>query len=339
MVPFATVSEVARGAAASLTMRPRGINLRAMAGRILVGTCSWADKTLVDSGWYPRGTKSPEDRLRYYAERFPIVEVDSTYYGLPAERNAELWVERTPPEFTFDVKAYALFTHHPAQVRSLPKDLREALPAALQEKRNVYLKDLPAEILDETWRRFNSALLPMDSAGKLGTVLFQFPPWFLPGSGNRDYILEAKARLGQYRLAVEFRNSLWLSDESRQERTLGFLSENEIPYVCVDEPQGFKNSVPPIVAATAPVAVLRLHGRNAEMWAQKGIGAAERFDYLYSDEELEELAPRAGGLAESAGEVHVLFNNCHGDYAVRNARRIGEMLGSDRFRTEQERLL
>ncbi len=298
-----------------------------MAGRILVGTCSWADKTLIDSGWYPREAKTAEERLRYYAEQFPIVEVDSTYYGLPAERNAALWVERTPPQFVFDVKSYALFTHHPAQVRSLPKDVREALPPPLQEKRNVYYRDVPEEIRDELWGRFASALLPLDSAGKLGTVLFQFPPWFLPGRDSRDYILEAKERLGQYAMAVEFRNNLWLS-ERNQERTLALLSENGIPYVCVDEPQGFRNSVPPIVAATAPLALVRLHGRNAEMWTKKGIGAAERFDYLYREEELGEWAQRVRRLAEEAREVHVLFNNCHRDYAVQNARQIGEMLGA-----------
>ncbi len=300
---------------------------RTMTGRILVGTCSWADKTLIDSGWYPREAKTPEERLRYYAEQFPIVEVDSTYYGLPAERNAALWVERTPPQFVFDVKSYALFTHHPAPLRSLPKDVREALPPSLQEKRNVYYRDVPPAVREELWGRFANALLPLDSAGKLGTVLFQFPPWFLPGRDGREYILEAKERLGQYAMAVEFRNNLWLS-EPNQEQTLAFLSENGVPYVCVDEPQGFRNSVPPVVAATAPVALVRLHGRNAETWTKKGIGAAERFDYLYGEEELGEWAPRVRRLSEEAREVHVLFNNCHRDYAVRNARQIGEMLGA-----------
>ena len=215
-----------------------------MTARILVGACSWADKTLVDSGWYPREAKSPEERLRYYAEQFPIVEVDSTYYGLPSERNAALWVERTPDDFTFDIKSYALFTHHPTAVRSLPKDMREALPPALQGKRNLYYRDAPPELRDELWSRFNSALLPLDSAGNLGTVLFQFPPWFLPGRDSADYILEAKVRLGQYTMAVEFRNDRWLS-ERNQERTLKLLTDNAIPYVCVDEPQGFRSSVPP----------------------------------------------------------------------------------------------
>ena len=194
-----------------------------MTARILVGTCSWADKTLVDSGWYPTAAKTPEDRLRFYAEQFPIVEVDATYYGLPSERNAALWVERTPDDFVFDVKSYALFTQHPAALRSLPKDLREALPSALQEKRNLYYRDAPPDLRDELWARFNSALLPLDSAGKLGTVLFQFPPWFHPGGDSSDYILEAKERLGQYTIAVEFRNDRWLS-ERNQERTLQLLA-------------------------------------------------------------------------------------------------------------------
>ena len=300
-----------------------------MTARSLVGTCSWADKTLVDSGWYPATAKTPEDRLRFYAQQFPIVEVDATYYALPSERNAALWVDRTPDDFVFDIKSYALFTHHPAALRSLPKDLREALPSALQEKRNLYYRDAPPDLRDELWARFNSALLPLDSAGKLGTVLFQFPPWFLPGRDSSDYILEAKERLGQYTIAVEFRNNLWLSQRN-QERTLKLLADNAISYVCVDEPQGFRSSVLSVVVATAPVALVRMHGRNHETWEKKGIGAAERFDYLYSEEELEEWLPRVRQLAEGAREVHVLMNNCHNDFAVRNARQLADRLGAAR---------
>jgi len=309
-----------------------------MSARILVGTCSWADKTLADSGWYPATAKTPEDRLRFYAEQFPIVEVDATYYGLPSERNAALWVERTPDDFVFDVKSYALFTHHPAALRSLPKDLREALPPALQEKRNLYYRDAPPDLRDELWARFTSALLPLDSAGKLGTVLFQFPPWFLPGRDSSDYILEAKERLGQYTIAVEFRNNLWLSQRN-QERTLKLLADNAISYVCVDEPQGFRSSVPSVVAATAPVALVRMHGRNYETWEKKGIGAAERFDYLYGEEELEEWLPRVRQLAQGAREVHVLMNNCHNDFAVRNARQLADRLGAARPGPAQSPLL
>jgi uncharacterized protein YecE (DUF72 family) len=298
-----------------------------MAGRILVGSCSWADKTLIDSGWYPPAAKSPEERLRFYAERFPIVEVDSTYYAIPDERNPRAWVERTPLEFTFDIKAYAPFTGHAAAVKALGKDLRESLPPEVQEKANFYAKDLPPEVLDEVWRRFNETLLPLESAGKLGTVLFQFPPWFGPRRDNREMILGARERLGQYRMAVEFRNAMWMAEERDRERTLKFLADNGITYVCVDEPQGFKSSVPPVTAVTAPVAVLRMHGKNAEMWTKRVKTAAERFDYLYSPEELREWVPRVRDLASDSREVHVLMNNCHRDYSVRNAKDIGEMLG------------
>ncbi len=298
----------------------------AMAARIRVGTCSWADKTLLDSGWYPAQAKTPEERLRYYAQQFDIVEVDSTYYGLLSERNAALWVERTPADFVFDVKAFALFTMHPAEVRSLPRDLREALPAEAQKKARLYYRDVPQEIRAELWQRFTEALLPLDSAGKLGVVLFQFPPWFLPGREARQHILEARERLPQYTLAVEFRNHLWLADDSR-DRTLRFLRENTIPLVCVDEPQGFRSSVPPIAEATAAVSVVRFHGRNYDTWEGKAPSAAERFDYLYSEEELKEWVPPLRRLALETREVHVLMNNCQRDYAVRNARQIASLLG------------
>jgi len=323
-----------------------------MGGRILVGSCSWADKTLIDSGWYPpAAAKSPEERLRYYADHFPIVEVDSTYYAIPHARNAELWVERTPDEFTFDVKAYALFTRHGAAVQAFPNDLKEALPDDLRQKRNVYMKDLSPGMGDELWRRFNETLLPLDSSGKLGTVLFQYPPWFGPRADNREAILEAKERLGQYRMAVEFRNAAWMAQPEDQERTLRFLTDNGIPYVCVDEPQGFKSSVPPVAAVThPPVALLRMHGHNRDTWTARSKTAAERFDYLYSEDELRVWVPRIERLAEGAAEVHVLMNNCHRDYSVRNARQIGEMLGviehepqppepEDAPKSAQERLL
>jgi uncharacterized protein YecE (DUF72 family) len=312
-----------------------------MPPNILVGSCSWADKTLLDAKWYPPDAKSPEDRLRYYSEQFPIVEVDSTYYAIPAERNGELWAERTPSDFTFDVKSYAMFTLHGAAVKMLPKEVKQELPDELLAKKNVYLKDLPPEIADDLWRRFTDVLLPLDSAGKLGVVLFQFPPWFGPRRENRDYILEAKEKLGQYQMAVEFRNRAWMEDVSDQERSLKFLADNNISYVCVDEPQGFKTSVPPVIAATAPVALLRMHGHNTGTWTKKVATAAERFDYLYSEEELRSWLPRIEQLADEAREVHVLMNNCHRDYSVRNAREIGDMLrlpvGDHRGQTMEER--
>ncbi len=297
-----------------------------MTARILVGTCSWADKSLVDSGrFYPAKLKTAEERLRFYADQFPLVEVDSSYYGLPSERNSALWVERTPSHFTFDVKAFRLLTRHPTPPRSLPKDLRESLPGALAEKANLYPKDLPQTVTDAVWERFASALLPLDSAGKLGVIVFQFPPWFLPGPDSREYVLEAQERLPQYRIAVEFRNERWLS-ERNAERTLRFLSDHKLPFVCVDEPQGYPNSVPPVAEATADVALVRFHGRNSATWAKRGLSPAERFDWLYREEELREWVPRVERLAESAREVHLLMNNCREDKAVVGARQLQLLL-------------
>lgn len=299
-----------------------------MTARILVGTCSWTDRSLVESGrFYPAEAKSPEERLRFYAEQFPIVEVDSTYYGLPSERNSALWVERTPESFVFDVKAYSFFTQHPTRVDSLPKDLRREVASVVGEKKNLYYRDAPAEVREELWQRFTSALLPLDSAGKLGIVLFQFPPWFMPGAESKEHIMEAQERLGQYRLAVEFRNNRWLSEQNR-ERSLRFLSERRIPFVCVDEPQGLPSSVPPLAEATAETALVRFHGRNREAWAKKGASVAERFDYLYSEDELREWQEPIRTLSRDTEEVHVLMNNCVQDKAVRNARQIAMMLNA-----------
>ncbi len=297
-----------------------------MTARILTGTCSWADKTLVDSGrFYPPAAKSAEARLHYYAEQFPLVEVDSSYYGLPSESNAGLWVERTPDNFTFDVKAFRMLTQHPTPPSALPKDIRGALPRAIADKKNLYPRDLPAAAVDEVWSRFASALLPLDSAGKLGAIVFQFPPWFLPGRESKDYITEAKERLPQYRIAIEFRNATWLS-EKNTDRTLDFLRERKLPLVCVDEPQGFPTSVPPIAEATADIALVRFHGRNTTTWAKRNIPASERFDYLYSEDELREWVPRIEHLAAETREVHLLMNNCRDDKAVVGARQLRALL-------------
>ena len=271
---------------------------------LFLGTCSWTDKSLVDSGlFYPPSVKTPEERLRFYASQFPVVEVDSSYYGMPSERNSALWVERTPDPFLFHFKAFSPFTHHPTPPRALPKDMREALPQALQQRRSLYLRDLSGELIVELWARFESALLPLDSAGKLGLVLLQFPRWFLPGSDSLGHIQECRRRLPQYRLAVEFRNASWLSDRNR-ERALRFLEEHRLAFVAVDEPQGFQSSVPPVAVATSDVAYVRFHGRNADTWEKRGATASDRFDYYYTDRELQEWVPRVRSLQAQAREVH-----------------------------------
>ncbi|HLF69618.1 MAG TPA: DUF72 domain-containing protein, partial [Actinomycetota bacterium] len=174
--------------------------------KILIGTASWTDKSLLQSGFYPKGADSAEERLRFYSERFPIVEVDSTYYFPPTDRNAALWAERTPGHFTFHIKAYSLFTQHPTRTASLFGDIREALRPQVADRPRLYAKDLPQEAIDQMWTRFADALMPLHSSGKLGLVHFQFPQWFTPNSKNRDYILECKQRLHDYRMGVEFRN-------------------------------------------------------------------------------------------------------------------------------------
>ncbi|MBL7119441.1 MAG: DUF72 domain-containing protein [Dehalococcoidia bacterium] len=293
---------------------------------ILIGTCSWTDPTLIQSGrFYPEWAKSAESRLKFYASQFPLVEVDSSYYALPGEKTSRLWVERTPERFTFDVKAFRLFTQHPTPAVALPKDIREALPASAREKARLYQRDMPADMTDELWSRFESALLPLDSAGKLGVVLFQFPPWFYPGDEQRHYILSCQERLPQYRIAVEFRHNSWVNDKNR-ERTMSFLRDNDLPFVCVDEPQGFESSVPPLAEATSDIGLVRFHGRNRDTWEKPGIGPAERFNYLYGEEELGEWVPRIKELAGKTRQLHVLFNNCYQDKAVVNARQVGYML-------------
>jgi uncharacterized protein YecE (DUF72 family) len=290
-------------------------------GEIRVGTAGWTDKTLIDSGWYPEDASNPEKRLRYYATQFPLVEVDSAYYALPAERTAEAWADRTPAHFTFNVKAFSLFTQHPTPVRALPTDLREEAGKAGKER--VYLKDVDPKLTDEAWSRFLAALEPLRSAGKLGAILLQFPPWFPIGRANKQYILDCAERAAPDRVCVEFRNRTWMTEDNQKE-TLDFLSAHRLPYVCVDEPQGYPNSIPPVLAATSDLAVVRLHG-HSEHWDAKTV--QERFNYRYSDKELKTWAGNVEQLAADADETHVVFNNCYRDYAHVNAQRLEGLLG------------
>jgi uncharacterized protein YecE (DUF72 family) len=291
-------------------------------GHIRVGTAGWTDKTLIDSGWYPPDASNPEKRLRYYAEQFPLVEVDSAYYALPAEQTATAWAERTPAGFTFNVKAFSLFTQHPTPVRALPSDLREA--AAKTGKDRVYLKDVDPEVTGQAWDRFLAALEPLRQAGKLGAILLQFPPWFPISRANKEYIVACAERAAPRRVCVEFRNHTWMTSDNQQE-TLDFLSAHDLPYVCVDMPQGFSNSIPPVLAATSDLAVVRLHG-HSDKWESKDI--QQRFGYRYSDGELSTWAGNVQRLAEDATETNVVFNNCYRDYAQVNGKRLAEIIGS-----------
>jgi uncharacterized protein YecE (DUF72 family) len=301
----------------------------ARGGRILVGTASWTDPTMTASGvFYPAGADNAEERLAYYASSFPVVEVDATYYALPAERTSQLWVDRTPPDFTFDIKAHALMTGQPTETKRLPKDLREALPAELAEKTRIYAKDLPDDLRDDVWAWFADGVEPLKEAGQLGSILLQYPRWFFTSSENRAAIEESVERLRTNGLtaAVEFRNGSWFN-EKNIERTLKFLEDHRIPLVMVDGPQGFKSSVPAIVATTSPdLAVVRFHGRRTETWEKPGIKTVERFRYLYDEDELTDWAPKVREAASQVEETHVLFNNCYANYGATNALQLAQLL-------------
>jgi uncharacterized protein YecE (DUF72 family) len=296
--------------------------------RIRVGTASWTDPTLIKSGrFYPPGATSAEDRLRFYASQFPLVEVDATYYAPLREEQAGLWVDRTPADFVFNIKAFSLLTGHPTRRKALWPDLREQLGEEQREAERVYASHLPPDAVEEAWRRFAAALLPLDSAGKLGAVLFQYPEWFTPRRDNRDELARLPQRLPGYQVCVEFRNRTWLADEADRDRTLGLLRELELPLVNVDMPQGFRSSLPALAEATSPrLSVVRFHGRDPEAWKKKTV--SERFRYLYKVDELREWVPRLEKLQGAAEQVHVLMNNCYSDYAVVNARQLRDLVTS-----------
>jgi len=295
-------------------------------GEVRFGTASWTDPTMTVPGvFYPKGASSAEERLRFYASQFPVVEVDATYYAMPNKRTAESWVERTPKDFVFDIKAHALMTGQPTEVARLPKAIREELGSELAEKKRIYRKDMPAELLDAVYAQFREALAPLVEAGKLGAVFVQFPKWVFPSNEARELILETRARL-DLPIAVEFRHGSWFN-EKNAERTVKFLQDNKIPYVAVDEPQGFKSSVPPVVIPTnEELAVFRFHGRNEENWEKKGIQPSERFRYLYDEDELADWTPKIANVAKQTRQTHVVYNNCFSNYGTTNAREAALLL-------------
>ncbi|MFJ3090546.1 DUF72 domain-containing protein [Streptomyces sp. NPDC086838] len=290
-------------------------------GEIRVGTCSWTDKALVASGWYPTGSRDAEGRLRHYATRFPVVEVDSTYYGLPSIRNSLLWADRTPDGFRFDVKAFSLLTGHPTRPQALPADLRPAFV------RDPGRNGVDPGLLDEVWQRYSAALEPLRAAGRLGTLLFQFPARLVPGRPAEEFVRRCRERAAGWPVAVEFRHPGWWRGE-QADATAALLTDVDAAAVAVDMVRTLPASVPPVVRVTRPgLAVVRLHGRNSA-W---GTGTKEeRFRHTYTTDELREWVPRVHEMAERADEVHVLFNNCCGDAAVRAAESMRCLLGSHR---------
>lgn len=275
-----------------------------MSAPVRIGTCSWADEALTKH-WYPKGVSSAEERLRFYAERFSTVEVDSTYYRLPDESMVARWAERTPDGFVMHVKAFGVMTRHPVKLEQLPPDLRDVAPVDDRGRVERPSRELRGEI----FARFHRALEPLRESGKLGGILLQFPSYVVAKDLSRDYLAWAVEQLRGDRALVEFRHRSWLDDEHREE-TLSFLESLGATHVVVDAPKTeAKNLVPTVVAATSPLVYVRMHGRNAATWNVRGGSASDRFDYLYSEEELSEWVEPLRELAEGAEEVYVLFNN------------------------------
>jgi uncharacterized protein YecE (DUF72 family) len=296
---------------------------------VLVGTASWTDPTLIKCKcFYPDDAKTPEERLRFYASQFPVVEVDSSFYSLPTFNNSVLWAQRTPPEFVFDIKLFRAFTMHQTPLKALPGDLRDEAGAAATKTGNVYYKDLSEELQDALWRKFEEGIAPLKSAGKLGYLLFQLPPWAAKNHDNVAHLERALQRLDDYTVAVEFRNATWLSERSRAS-TVSMLRELNVPMVIVDEPQDFPSSMPLVWEATSSeLAVVRFHGHNHETWMKKGLASsAERFNYLYTPDELQGFVKPIHNLATNTKRVHAMMNNCYRNNAQVNAQQLREQLG------------
>lgn len=280
--------------------------------------------------WYPPGVSTPADRLRYYAGRFDTVEADAPFYAIPDRRVVENWAKRTPAGFTFHVKAYGMMTQHAVDERTLHPELREYR----HEIERGRVRQPSSEMVDRAFELFCESTEPLEATGKLGGILMQFPPFFTAlddarFEDNLAYIDEARSLLGGRHMLVEFRHPSWVS-EQRARETLAFLADRDITYVGVDAPQfPTHTTMPPIVAATSRVGYIRLHGRNRETYFARNVSAADRFDYLYTTDELEEWAPRVRQLAAETDVTYVMFNNCKRDYAPRNAHEMAEILGPE----------
>src|SRR3954470_361234 len=274
-----------------------------MGAPVRIGTCSWADEAL-SKHWYPKQVPAKE-RLPYYAERFSTVEVDSTYYRVPERSMVQGWADRTPEDFVMHVKAFGLMTRHPVRLEQLPPDLREGMP--VDDRGRVDRPPREARAL--VFREFLDALEPLRAAGKLGGILFQLPPYVVWKPSSLDYLEWAREQLGGDRMLAEFRHRSWFEESTRAEM-LRWLEERGIAYVAVDAPKVDAKNVPiTVVAATAPLAYVRFHGRNAGTWNKRGGGASERFDHLYAEEELREWVEPLRELASEAQETYAFFNN------------------------------
>ncbi|MBA3264698.1 MAG: DUF72 domain-containing protein [Thermoleophilaceae bacterium] len=303
-----------------------------MAGRILVGTSSWADPGFVKE-WYPPKMAARE-RLPWYAQRFEYVELNSSFYAVPDRTTVHKWVEETPDGFVFDVKAHRLLSRHSAPVESLPPELRDEAETTGRGR-----VTLTPELETALAQRLVEETAPLAEAGKLGGYLVQLTPAFGPGRHELEELDGLIAALKPRRVAVELRHRGWLRDK-RRETTLRWFADHDVVFVSVDAPPGDHFSIMPsdLDAVTSDgLAYLRLHGRNTDGYL-KGKTVAERFGWRYEDDELDQIAERAKAMAEHAGEVHVAFNNNRGDDAPTAAQRFRALLDQAPAGEEQLRL-
>ena len=297
--------------------------------RIVAGVAGWTDPTLLAAGvFYPGDVKSAEARLRYYASLLPMVEVDSTYYSLPSESMSRLWVERTPDRFVFNIKAHSLMTGHPTDPSKLPQWLLDDLPLRLRIASNVYSHHFSRDAIDEVWKRFLSALEPLRASGKLGAVMLQYPRWFKPTRSAAAELHEARRRLEDFQASVEFRHRDWLSGRIAP-RAMSLLRSLRMSYVIVDAPPGMESSVPSEVHLTNPeLAMFRFHGRRESTWETHNSEVAERYRYLYDNEQLVAWLPAIERAVGESMNVHLTFNNNKWNYAVANALEMTEVVAS-----------
>jgi uncharacterized protein YecE (DUF72 family) len=274
-----------------------------MAATIRIGTCSFADEALMKA-WYPQGIRTGEQRLRWYADRFDTVEIDSTFYRLQPPETTAKWAERVPDDFVFHVKAFAPMTRHPVKLEMLPEELRRGLAVDARGR----VDRMPREVRGEVFRVFRDMVEPIRAAGKLGGILLQLAPYVVPKPASWEYLDWAREQLDGYKVLVEFRHRSWLDDDHRAE-TLAFLEERRLANVIVDAPRSeAKNLIPTVVAVTSPIAYVRYHGRNAATWNKRGGSAADRFDYLYPEEELREWVEPMREVTDRAEEAYALMN-------------------------------
>jgi uncharacterized protein YecE (DUF72 family) len=291
--------------------------------RVRVGTSSWSDRTLTqDSDWFPKRTMKAAERITFYAERFSVVEMETTYRFPPTPAVTQQWAERTPTGFKFDIQAWSLLTGQPTMRQSLWEDLHREVKQERRDNAKLYESHLSSDAIDECWKRFRHALQPLHDTGKLGTVILRFPRWFKPSENKRETLRAMRDRLTGFPVAVEFANADWV-ESSACEYTFDFLEEIDMAFVCADANDDDPRGLNGVAATTSSTGIVRLLGRRRfddDSWIPDWRA------YRYTDDEMQTLLPRLHHLAESCDDLHVLISTCWRDDAVRNGELLQQQL-------------